>query len=123
MQENTALSLELSADYLPTQSLPIIKRYAFVWCFTLTNNTDEAWQLIAQHWQIMDNKTSALLQEKIESGSAGQQAWLVAKTCFHAVTAVQISQPFAELQGILTLRNAEGTEQQLNTPRIALHIL
>lgn len=120
IREKTALSLELSADYQPIQSLPMIKRYVFVYRFTLSNHTNEAWQLREQHWQITDTQTQLLLQEKTEIGSAGQQAWITENTCFQAVSGLQLETPRAYFSGRVTLCNAQGDCQLIDSPTLLL---
>lgn len=113
------IQISLSSEYLSVQSLPMLKRYSFIYRFTLHNHSDQPWQLTHQQWQVRD-KDSTLVQERHEQGIAGQLPWITPQTCFQATVALQIPAPVADLTGELRFSSPSSENYFLRSPVVVL---
>jgi len=110
----------VSARYVPEQSLPSAKRYAFTYTVRITNEGTEPAQLHSRHWIVTD--AAGKVQEVRGLGVVGEQPFLRPGGHFEYTSGAVLDTPTGEMLGAYQMQRPGGqTFQALIAPfRLAL---
>ena len=65
------ISIDSETSYIAQQSDPSNKRYVFSYTITISNNSDQCYQLLSRHWLIQD--ANQKIEEVYGEGVIGEQ--------------------------------------------------
>ena len=102
------IRIRVSAQYLPDQSLPEHKRYAFVYRVRITNEGGTTVQLLNRHWTIVDR--TGHTEEVHGPGVVGEQPVLEPGQGFEYTSGCPLPTPFGSMAGIFDMQRTDGTE-------------
>ena len=71
MPSDTDINIQAKSQYIDEQSTPDDSRYAFAYTVTISNDGDEAVQLMSRHWYITDGNNR--VQEVQGEGVIGKK--------------------------------------------------
>ncbi|MEJ0003734.1 MAG: Co2+/Mg2+ efflux protein ApaG [Pararobbsia sp.] len=91
------LTVAVKARYLPEQSDPTERQYAFAYTVTIRNTGTIAAQLISRHWIITDSENT--LQEVAGLGVVGNQPLLAPGEQFEYTSWAVIATPTGSMRG------------------------
>lgn len=112
------IQIEVETGYLPEQSQPDHKRYAFRYTITIRNHGSEAAQLLSRYWRITDAEDQ--VREVRGDGVVGEQP-TIEPGCFYRYTSGAVLQTFAgTMEGSYHMRGADGHEYDATIPAFAL---
>jgi ApaG protein len=91
------MTVAVKARYLPEQSDPTGRQYAFAYTITIRNTGTVAAQLISRHWIITDSENT--LQEVAGLGVVGNQPLLAPGEQFEYTSWAVIATPAGSMRG------------------------
>jgi ApaG protein len=104
--------------YLDGQSDFVKKKFVFAYFIRITNNSDEAVQLLRRHWVIVDANSDVKHVEG--EGVVGQQP-VIAPGSFHDYNSFSVLETFeGTMEGTYLLRKTSGEEFHATIPRFFL---
>jgi len=101
------LSVTVKAQYLPEQSNPEQRQYAFAYTITIRNSGQTPTQLIARHWIITDSEHQ--VQEVKGLGVVGHQPLLAPGEQFEYTSWAVIATPQGTMRGAYFCVAEDGT--------------
>ncbi|MCH9742130.1 MAG: Co2+/Mg2+ efflux protein ApaG [Proteobacteria bacterium] len=100
------IRIQVSAQYLADQSLPMTQRYTFAYQITLTNEGTQALTLRRRYWKITDDNQ---MQENVSGeGVVGQQPLLQPGESFVYTSGAQIKTPYGQMEGHYLFEDNQG---------------
>lgn len=103
---NCPIEITVATEYLPHQSKPSDKQYAFAYHITITNKGTEPAQLISRHWIITDGNESQ--QEVQGMGVVGEQPMLGPGESYQYSSGVILETEVGTMTGTYQMRGASG---------------
>jgi ApaG protein len=97
----------VATAFLPDQSQPDEKRYAFAYTITITNLGTVPARLLQRHWIITD--ANAKVQEVQGDGVVGKQPHLVPGQSFRYTSGAILETPVGCMQGSYLMQADDGT--------------
>ncbi|NYT67269.1 Co2+/Mg2+ efflux protein ApaG [Pusillimonas noertemannii] len=91
------ISVNVTPQYLPEQSEPNQEQFMFAYTVRITNNGEQAVQVISRHWVITDAEQK--VQEVRGLGVVGQQPLLGPGETFEYTSGCPLSTPFGTMRG------------------------
>jgi len=91
------ISVNVNPQYLPEQSEPNEEQFMFAYTVRITNNGEQAVQVISRHWVITDAEQK--VQEVRGLGVVGQQPLLAPGETFEYTSGCPLSTPFGTMRG------------------------
>ena len=91
------MSVAVQVKYLPEQSDPSGRQFAFAYTITIRNTGAVAAQLISRHWVIMDSENT--IQEVAGLGVVGNQPLLAPGEQFEYTSWAVIATPAGSMRG------------------------
>jgi len=114
------LNVTVRAQYLPEQSNPEQRQYAFAYTITIRNNGLIPSQLIARHWVITDSERH--VQEVKGLGVVGHQPLLAAGENFEYTSWAVIATPQGTMRGEFFCVAEDGTRFDAPVPEFVLQM-
>lgn len=114
------LSVTVRAQYLPEQSNPEQRQYAFAYTITIRNSGQVPAQLIARHWVITDSEHQ--VQEVKGLGVVGHQPLLAPGENFEYTSWAVIATPQGTMRGEFFCVAEDGTRFDAPVPEFALQM-
>ncbi len=102
---NVAVSVETA--YLPEQSVPDDRRYAFSYTITIANRGEVRARLLTRHWIITD--ADGKVQEVRGDGVVGEHPHLAPGEAFRYTSGAIIETPVGSMQGSYRMVADDGT--------------
>jgi len=122
MSDNTTHGIRVGATayYLPEQSDPDQRRYAFGYTIVIANNGDEPVQLVSRHWIIIDAYGR---REDVEGpGVVGQTPRLEPGQAFKYQSFCPLRTVWGTMEGTYTFRYDSGETFEVEIARFYLRI-
>jgi len=91
------ISVSVTPQYLPEQSEPSQEQFMFAYTVRITNNGEQAVQVISRHWIITDAEQK--VQEVRGLGVVGQQPLLAPGETFEYTSGCPLPTPFGTMRG------------------------
>lgn len=101
-----AVDIKAEAVYLPTQSNPTGRRYAFAYTVTIRNTGAVDVTLLSRHWIITDAEGEA--REVRGEGVVGQQPRIAPGESFRYTSGTVIETPVGTMHGSYRLQASDG---------------
>ena len=114
------LNVTVRAQYLPEQSNPEQRQYAFAYTLTIRNTGQVPTQLIARHWVITDSEQH--VQEVKGLGVVGHQPLLAPGENFEYTSWAVIATPQGSMRGEFFCVAEDGTRFDAPVPEFALQM-
>jgi len=114
------LNVTVRAQYLPEQSNPEQRQYAFAYTITIRNQGQVPTQLIARHWVITDSEQ--VVQEVKGLGVVGHQPLLAAGENFEYTSWAVIATPQGTMRGDFFCVAEDGTRFDAPVPEFILQM-
>ena len=123
MEQNSSMnpheiSITVKAQYLPEQSDPDNRQFAFAYTVTIRNTVAASIQLIARHWFITDGDND--VQEVRGLGVVGQQPLLRSGEHFEYTSLATLPTPAGTMRGESFCVTEEAQFFQAPIPEFAL---
>ena len=112
------ISITVKTQYLPDQSDPDNRQFAFAYTVTIRNTGTASIQLIARHWFITDGDND--VQEVRGLGVVGQQPLLRAGEQFEYTSWATLTTPAGTMRGEYVCVTEEAQFFQAPIPEFAL---
>lgn len=103
-----AVDVKVEAVYLPTQSNPMEKRYAFAYTVIIRNTGAVDVTLLSRHWVITDAEGG--VREVRGEGVVGQQPRIAPGESFRYTSGTVIETPVGTMHGSYHLQASDGVE-------------
>lgn len=103
-----AVAVKVDAVYLPTQSNPTEKRYAFAYTVIIRNTGAVDVTLLSRHWVITDAEGE--VREVRGEGVVGQQPRIAPGESFQYTSGTVIETPVGTMHGSYRLQASDGVE-------------
>ncbi|MBK6960560.1 MAG: Co2+/Mg2+ efflux protein ApaG [Gammaproteobacteria bacterium] len=114
------IHIAVRTRYLPEQSKPAVRQFAFAYEITIANVGTEPAQLIARHWIIVDAHDKT--QEVRGAGVVGEQPWIEPGQSFRYTSGVVLSTEHGTMTGSYRLRDSTGVELDAVIPLFVLAV-
>lgn len=111
-------SVSAQVQYLPEESDPERRQYAFAYTLTIRNTGQVPAQLIARHWVITDSENT--VQEVKGLGVVGHQPLLKPGEHFEYTSWATISTPVGSMKGQYFCVAEDGHRFEVPIPEFAL---
>jgi ApaG protein len=96
----------VKSAYLPERSAPTLRRFAFAYTVTISNEGAEPAQLLTRHWIITDGEGG--VQEVRGEGVVGEQPLLAPGQSFEYTSWCVIATPSGSMRGSYQMARAAG---------------
>lgn len=116
--EQNPIHIDVKTQYLDDQSDPDNQRFVFSYFITITNNDEEAVQLLRRHWTITDGDQKT--QEVEGEGVIGEQPMINPGDSFSYTSGTIIATEVGSMRGFYTMRTLSGTEFDTPIPTFTL---
>ncbi|MBN3725534.1 Co2+/Mg2+ efflux protein ApaG [Burkholderia sp. Ac-20379] len=113
-------SVSVKTAYLPEQSDPERRQYAFAYTLTIVNSGQVPAQLIARHWVITDSEQK--VQEVKGLGVVGHQPLLKPGEKFEYTSWAVIETPVGSMRGAYFCVAEDGERFESPVAEFALHM-
>ena len=114
----SAISVNVKAQYIKTQSVPAEHRYVYAYTITIANQGDEPAQLISRDWRITD--ANEKLQEVQGLGVVGEQPHLKPGETYTYTSGVILETETGLMEGTYQMRTDAGAMFDAPIPAFAL---
>jgi len=113
-----AVTVRVSASYLPEQSEPARGRWFWAYHIRIENAGPGAVQLLTRHWVITDGRGA---RHSVEGeGVVGEQPLIAAEASYDYVSGCPLSTPTGSMQGRYRMMAEDGGMFDVAIPRFAL---
>jgi ApaG protein len=96
----------VSAKYEPQRSLPIARRYAFVYSVRIENASDVSVQLLGRHWRVTDG--NGKVEEVQGAGVVGEQPILLPGGKFEYASQAVLQTSHGKMDGSYRMHDILG---------------
>ncbi len=114
----SGISIQVKTHYLTEHSSPAIRRFAFAYSISITNNGDAPVQLLRRHWIITDGNRK--VEEVRGDGVVGQQPWIAPQATHHYTSGAVLETPVGTMEGSYTMQRENGDTFKALIPRFTL---
>ena len=126
MEQNASMNsheirISVRSQYLPEQSDPDNRQFAFAYTVTIRNIGTTPVQLIARHWHITDGDNA--VQEVRGLGIVGQQPLLRSGEQFEYTSGTRLRTPTGTMHGIYFCVAEDGEKFDVDIPMFVLDAL
>jgi ApaG protein len=115
---NFPMTVKVESRFLPEQSAPEDRVYAFAYAVTITNDARQAAQLIARHWMIQD--AAGYTQEVDGLGVIGRQPLLAPGETFRYTSSCQLRAPTGTMHGRFFIVTERAERYDVPIPMVTL---
>jgi len=120
MSEKNKVIVEVTPQYIESQSSPETNRYIFAYTITITNVGIHPAKLISRHWLITDSNGKT--QEVKGTGVIGEQPRLKPGESFRYTSGAMIETPVGVMQGKYLMISDNGDQFKAPIPKFTLSI-
>ena len=120
MPANQQIDVEVVSEFLPGQSNPDEKRYAFAYTITISNRGGAPAKLVTRHWLITDSNGE--IQEVRGDGVVGVQPHLKPGQSFQYTSGTIIKTPVGSMQGSYQMVADDGNKFDANIAPFSLAV-
>jgi len=120
MSEKNKIIVEVTPQYIKSQSSPESNRYIFAYTITITNIGLIPAKLLTRHWLITDSNGKK--QEVQGSGVIGEQPYLKPGESFRYTSGAMIETPVGVMQGKYLMLSDNGDQFKAPVPQFTLSI-
>jgi len=120
MSEKNKVIVEVTPQYIESQSSPETNRYIFAYTITITNVGIHPAKLISRHWLITDSNGKT--QEVKGTGVIGEQPRLKPGESFRYTSGAMIETPVGVMQGKYLMISDTGDQFKAPIPKFTLSI-
>jgi ApaG protein len=113
-----SIEVSVTAEYLPEQSNPDARRYAFAYHVTISNTGNKAAKLLSRHWIITDG--SGQVEEVRGEGVVGEQPVLAPGQQHHYSSGAVLETPVGSMRGSYQFISSDGTSFSAAIPVFTL---
>lgn len=100
------IRVEVRCRYLPNESMPLARRYAFAYTVLIHNESSVSVQLLARRWRITD--ATGRVQEVVGAGVVGEQPIIHPGQSFQYTSSALIETSNGEMRGSYQLHSVTG---------------
>ena len=101
------IQITVETAYIPEQSEPARKRYAFAYTITISNRGLVPARLLSRHWVITD--ATGKVQEVRGDGVVGEQPYLEPGESFRYTSGAVLETPLGTMQGSYRMVRDDGS--------------
>ncbi len=101
------IQIGVETAYIPEQSEPARKRYAFAYTITISNRGAVPARLLSRHWVITD--ATGKVQEVRGEGVVGEQPYLEPGESFRYTSGAVLETPLGTMQGSYQMVRDDGS--------------
>lgn len=113
------IQVQIATQYMEEQSLPFQQRFVFSYTITIRNFSNEAVQLMARYWHIIDgNGTENTVQGE---GVVGLQPVIAPGQVFQYTSGSVLETSFGTMQGHYLMQLANGDSFHVTIPVFRLN--
>lgn len=105
-------------EYLPSQSEPESRRFAFAYHITITNNGSRPAQLLSRHWHIVDGNNER--KEVQGDGVVGEQPLIEPGDSYRYSSGVILETPVGTMEGSYQMVAPDGDTFDAPIPTFVL---
>lgn len=113
-----AIEVRVQTRYVAAQSQPTQRRFVFTYTITISNQGEEAAQLISRHWRIRDARDQ--LQEVQGLGVVGEQPHLAPGASYTYTSGVILETETGMMEGSYEFEREDGERFTAPIPAFAL---
>jgi len=110
--------VQVEVSYLPNHSTP--ERRVFTYVIRIENRSDQTWQLLARHWDIVDASGRETVVDG--DGVVGEQPVIAPSGTFVYDSFVTVQDTPGRMGGHYVLRDAWGVQAQVPIPPFVLEV-
>jgi ApaG protein len=114
----SGISIQVQTQYLQEHSDPAMRRFAFAYTISITNNGEENVQLLRRHWIITDGNRK--VEEVRGDGVVGQQPVIEPQQTFHYTSGAVLQTPVGTMEGSYDMLHNNGDTFKALIPRFTL---
>ncbi len=112
------IKVAVATEYLPHQSNPGKKQYAFAYHITMTNEGSIGAQLISRHWIIMDG--NGIRREVKGTGVVGEQPLISPGETYQYSSGAVLETVVGTMQGSYHMQSDDGQGFEVEIPVFTL---
>jgi ApaG protein len=112
------IEVRVQTRYVAAQSQPAQRRFVFTYTITISNQGEEAAQLISRHWRIRDARDQ--LQEVQGLGVVGEQPHLAPGASYTYTSGVILETETGMMEGSYEFEREDGERFTAPIPAFAL---
>lgn len=120
MPDSHRIDIEVETEFVPAQSAPDQRRFAFAYTITIHNTGEVAVKLLSRHWLITDGNGN--VQEVTGDGVVGEQPYLAPGEGFRYSSGAMLETPVGAMEGKYHLRADDGREFDAPIPAFTLAV-
>ena len=105
-EDNRPIKIDVATQYIESQSAPENDRFVFSYTITITNNSNEAAQLLNRHWLITD--ANSRIQEVRGEGVVGEQPHLQPGESFRYTSGAVLETAVGSMHGSYEMIRDDG---------------
>jgi ApaG protein len=120
MPEQYQVTIEVETAFVPDQSAPDQRRFAFAYTITLQNTGEVAVKLLSRHWLITDGNGN--VQEVDGDGVVGEQPHLAPGEGFRYSSGAMLETPVGAMEGKYRMQADDGNEFDAPIPAFTLAV-
>ena len=118
MSDDVPIEIFVQTRYLPEQSDPANKRFAFAYTIGIENQSDQAVKLLSRHWIITNDHND--VEEVRGPGVVGLQPLIQPGQKFVYTSGAVLSTEFGTMQGSYEMLLPDGSRFQAPIPAFLL---
>jgi ApaG protein len=113
-----AINIHVATIYIANQSRPHQRRFVYAYTITISNEGEEAAQLVSRHWRIVDADDK--LQEVQGVGVVGEQPVIEPGNSYTYTSGAVLETETGIMEGAYQMRTAGGEMFEVPIPAFAL---
>ena len=117
--DNSAVTIAVVTQYLSRQSDPDQQQFAFAYTITISNDGEDAVQLLSRHWIITN--ANAGVQEVRGDGVIGEQPVIFPGESFTYTSGAMLSTNIGSMEGSYTMLLPNGDTFEAPIAAFSLH--
>ena len=118
--KDSGVDIKVSTQYLSQQSDPARASYAFAYTITITNQREDAVQLLSRHWIITDQNNK--IEEVKGNGVVGQQPVIQPGRSYQYSSGAVIQTETGDMKGSYTMVTSTGEHFEAPIPLFILAV-
>lgn len=116
----STIAIDVKTHYLAAQSDPEQGQYVFAYTITITNQAEQAVQLLTRAWRITD--ADHKITRVAGDGVVGEQPHIAPGESFSYTSGTVLATPIGTMEGHYGMVNADGTKFEATIPSFRLAV-
>lgn len=116
----STIAIDVKTHYLAAQSDPEQGQYVFAYTITITNQGEQAVQLLTRAWRITD--ADHKITRVAGDGVVGEQPHIAPGESFSYTSGTVLATPIGTMEGHYGMVNADGTKFEATIPSFRLAV-